>query len=375
LKFIITVILFLTVTLANDISYNFHISNKTPYQNEVLFLDVNLSQEDHSTVMLFKFNLKKSKAYDFHQIDFKENDNYHDLRHQYKYLIYPKQEGTVALEFEMIKSFTDDDKVAYSISGDRDNVKGLVKKDISVVVEPLQLSVKPLPKQTDLVGDYKLTYSLDKSSTSAYDPVHLKVLLEGEGNLPSLSLFSKDERYHLFTQEPKVKHLHHSQGTSSSVEWDYAISAKESFELPEVLLKAFNPQTKKSYDLKIPAQAITVKQIDKSTLLDSKDSPSIVNKSDWSWLWTLCSYVAIFIAGYLLPKDLLKRKVVLEKSEEERLGDAINTTKTDKELLQLLLVQDNKKYRKAVVLLESVVYNGKKVSLEKIKKMCQEGKK
>lgn len=284
MKFIIFVIFSLSVACANDISYNFHISNKTPYQNEALLLDVNISQEDHSTVMLFKFNLKKSEAYDFHQIDFKENNNYHDLRHQYKYLIYPKQEGTVALEFEMIKSFTDDDKVAYSISGDRDNVKGLVKKDISVVVEPLKLSVKALPKGIDLVGDYKLTYRLDKSSTSAYEPVHLKVSLEGEGNLPSLSLFSKDERYHLFTQAPKVKRLYHSRGTKSSVEWDFAISSKESFVLPKVLLKAFNPKTQKAYELLIPSQSVEVKGIDVETLVDKVDSPASSKGIDWSWI-------------------------------------------------------------------------------------------
>jgi len=368
LKFITLFIIFLTLLHANDIRYSFHLSNHTPYKNQAIVLDVNITQEDHSHVMLFNFMLQKSKMYTFHQIDFKENDEYHHLKHQYKYLIYPKQEGNCTLIFKMIKSLTDDEKVAYAISGDRDNVKKLVKKDIKVELEPLILNVKSLPKGTNIVGDFSLNYTLDKRHTDAYDPVHLNVVLQGNGNVSPWLLIPKSEKYHLFTQEPKVKMLYTSKGTQTRMVWDYAISAKESFELPDVLLKAFNPQTQKTYNLKIPAQSIMVKKIDKTTLLDREDTPSISTKSNWSWLWMLFSYVAVFVAGYLTPRDWFKRKRVLPKSKENLLNDAINRAKTHKELLQLLVVQDNNRYRQAVTLLESVVYNGKKISLEKIKK-------
>jgi len=368
LKFIIGILLFISLSFANDISYNFHISNKTPYQNEAIFLDVNISQEEHSTVMLFKLNLKKSSAYDFHQIGFKENDKYHDLKHQYKYLVYPKQVGKVALEFEMIKSLTDDDKVAYAISGDRDNVKGLVKKDIVIDLKPLLLSVKALPKGVDLIGDYKLSYELDKTSTDAYDPVHLKVLLKGKGNISSLELLPKDEAYYLFTQAPKVKLLHHSKGTTVNAEWDYAISAKESFVLPKVLLKAFNPQTNNSYELVIPSQAIEVKSVAVETLVDSEDMPLRSKGFDWSWLGWLLSYVAVFVAGFLMPRDFFKRKI---KEKVSSFEDEVTNVKTHRELLKLLLGRNDKRYDKAIGSLESVLYNGKKVSLVTIKKMLK----
>jgi len=368
LKFIISILFSLTLSFANDISYNFHINNKTPYQNEAIFLDVNISQEDHSMIMLFKFNLKKSKAYSFHRIDFKENDKYHALKHQYKYLIYPKQADEVALEFEMIKSLTDDDKVAYAISGDRDNIKGLVKKDIAVELKPLLLSVKALPKGVDLVGEYKLSYKLDKTSTSSYDPVHLKVLLKGKGNISSLELLPKDTAYHLFTQAPNIKKLHHSKGTTVSAEWDYAISAKESFVLPKVVLKAFNPLSKKSYELVIPSQAIDVKGVAVEALVDSEDMPSSSESSDWSWLGWFLSYVAVFLAGVLMPRDLFKRKM---KEKNSSFEDEVSNVKTHKELLKLLLGRNDKRYDKAIGSLESVLYNGKKVSLVTIKKMLK----
>ena len=369
MKFIVIIIFLFSIGFANDISYNFHISNQAPYQNEAIVLDVNISQEDHSNVMLFKFNLKKSKAYTFHQVDFKENDQYHNLKHQYRYLIYPKKEGSVALEFEMIKSLTDDDKVAYAISGDRDNIKGLVKKDIAVAIEPLKLLVKPLPKGTALVGDFKLTYELDKSSTDAYDPVHLKVVLKGKGDIPKISLLPKSELYYLFTQAPKVKLLHHSNGTTANVEWDYAISAKESFVLPEVRLQGFNPKTEKSYELLVPSQSIEVKAVEVGSLVDKEDSPASSKGMDWSWIGWLFSYLAVFMAGVFMPRDLLKKPVNPKKSDDEILAEKIASVQTDKELLKLLLSLNDSKYREAVSLLEGVVYGSKKTSLGTIKRM------
>jgi hypothetical protein len=369
LKFIVSLILLLSVISANDISYNFHISNKTPYQNEAIFLDVNISQEDDTVVMLFKFNLKKSKAYTFHQIDFKENDKYHHLKHQYKYLVYPKEAGEVALEFEMTKSLTDDDKVAYAISGDRDNVKGLVKKDISVTLEPLRLKVKSLPKNMVLVGDYKLTYEIDKNSTDSYDPVHLKVMLKGKGSIAPLELLPKSKSYHLFTQAPKVKSLHSSKGTYNTVEWDYAISAKESFVLPKVVINGFNPKNKKSYELLIPSQNITVTQVATESLLDKENTP-LVSSTDWSWLGWLFSYMAVFLAGFLVPRDILKRE--WGKKVSDVLVDEVAKAKSHKELLKVLLTRHNVNDKEVIGLLEDTVYRGKKVALSSIKKMLEE---
>ncbi|MCH9740930.1 MAG: hypothetical protein K0U38_08845 [Epsilonproteobacteria bacterium] len=361
-----------TLLSANDISYNFHINNHAPYQNEAIILDVNITQIDHSKVMLFKFNPKVSEAYDFHQIDFKESQKYHDLKHHYKYLIYPKQEGKVAIELEMIKSLTDDDKVAYAISGDRDNVKGLVKKDIEVNLEPLVLEVKAIPKATELVGDFKLSYKLDKEVTNAYEPVHLKVSLEGQGNTPKLVLLKESSDYHLFTQEPKVKTFYTEQGTDNQIEWDYALSAKEGFELPKMLFKGFNPKTKKSYELVVPAQKIEVNPVDEASLLDKENTPPSAKSFDWSWLLSLFGYLVVFVAGYLMPRDFWKRKKVLAKSDEDVLSDKIASAKTHKELLKLLLSENRVEYRRAIEALERVLYNGKRISLDKIKKMVEE---
>jgi hypothetical protein len=359
-------VLLSVLTFADDISYDFSVSNKTPYAHEAIVLDVNITQEDKRVVMLFKFSLKKSKAYTFHQIAFKDNDLYHHLKHEYRYLVYPKESGEVALEFEMLKSVTDDDKVAYAISGDRDNVKGLVKKDSKVALKPLILEVKPLPKGTQLVGEYTLSYELDKNSTKAYDPVHLKVVLKGKGSMPPLELLAQSKSYHLFTQAPKIKSLQTSKGSFNTIEWDYAISAKESFELPKVVLKGFNPQNKKSYELSIPSQKITVTPVATESLVDKEDTPS-VSSTDWSWLGWLFSYMAVFVAGFLVPRDILKKR--WSRKSATHIRDEVAEAKSHKELLKALLARHNEQDKEAIERLEASLYRGKRVSLSKIKEM------
>ena len=363
----LSLIFIVNILYANDVEYSFSISNDKPYEKEAIFLEVNLTQVDHSNVMLFKFSLKASMDYEFHQVGFKEHEKYHDLRHEHLYLIYPKKSGKISLEFKMIKSLTDDDKVAYSISGDRDNVKSLQKEDVDVALKALDLEVKPLPLGVDLVGDFSLVHTLDRQETESYDPVNLRVELKGRGFLSSFKLLEENDAYRLFTQSPKAKNFHTQGGTNSSLIWDYAISAKESFSLPKVSIKAFNPDTEKVYDLGFSSYAVKVNKVDVASLLDSEDYPARSKGIDWDFLSWFFSYLIVFIAGLLMPRDLFKHKKVLERSSEDILRHKIKEAKTHKGLLQVLLVENSDDFKYAIKDLESVVYNAQNISLAEIK--------
>ncbi len=341
-----------------DIEYSFHLNNKRPYRYEPITLDVNITQLDHSRVMFFKFNPKKSSDYEYHQIDFKEDDEYHNLKQRYRYIIYPLKSGIVNIEFNMIKSITTDESVAYAISGDRDNIKSLVKRDIKVDLEPTILNVKPIPKDTFLVGDFRLKYSIDKNSTKAYEPIYLHIELTGDGYLRAFNIIPKNRKeYLLFTQKPKVK--------KGNISWDYAISSKKDFTIPKVNIKAFNPKSKKIYYLTTPPIHIRVKPIDRETILDKKDSPkSIKDNIDLSKIGWIFSYIAIFIAGFLTPRDILKRRFTKRRIT---IKDEIRDINSKKELLKYLLNRDG--YEDVIYILESSIYRDKNITLKEIKEM------
>jgi len=68
-----------------------------------------------------------------------------------------------------------------------------------------------------------------------------------------------------------------------------------------------------------------------------------------------------------MPRDLLKRKEKKVKCDEDVLKEKIKSAKSHKALLKLLLLEERLKYSDAIETLEGMVYNGEKLSLEKIK--------
>jgi len=357
IRFLIFVILF-SIIEAKDISYSFSVDNQTPYKNEAIILDVNITQLDHSKVMFFKFSPKKSSDYSFTQIDFKEDEKYHSLKYQYKYRIYPLRDNNISIQFDMVKSVTTDASVAYAISGDRDNIKGLVKQNTKIDLSPLVIKVKSVPNGTSLVGDFKLHYTIDKTITKSYEPIYLHIELKGSGYLHSFEILPKSKKYHIFTQKPKI--------ISNSIVWDYAISSKGDFVLPKVVLNGFNPKTKHSYKLIIPTKHIKVEGVDSSSLVDKEDNPPSTHDIDWSWVGWFFSYIIVFLSGFFMPRDIFN---LWNKKKHISFDDKVASVKSHKELLKLLLSYNSSEYTGVIKILEQVVYNGNDISLSRIKKM------
>ncbi len=67
------------------------------------------------------------------------------------------------------------------------------------------------------------------------------------------------------------------------------------------------------------------------------------------------------------PRDLFRAKEKKLKTNENILSEKISEAKTHKALLQVLLLENNVKFTHAIKALESVVYNGDNISLNKIK--------
>ncbi len=145
-----------------------------------------------------------------------------------------------------------------------------------------------------------------------------------------------------------------------------ALSHDKDFTLPSVRLKAFNPQTEKTYDLTIPAQTFSITKPDIATLIDTTDTPKAL-KIDWSWLGALFTYLMVFIVGYLsasLPK--WKRNPLTKQSHP--LKNKIQNCHDAKTLLQILMAADNKNLSYIIQKLEASLYGNGKITLKEIKK-------
>jgi len=355
---------------AEDFKHHFTLNNTSPYVKEAVIMTLDLNQTNRDKVLFFHFALKKSPDYEFHRLNVKETEEHHTAQVHYEYLIYPLRSGEIQLHFDLIQKATTEENLAYSFSGDRDNVKGLTTVDTQIELSPLTLKVKALPEGTSLVGDFSLTHSLKKNKAKAYEPLPFQVTIKGSGYPPLLKdLLPKNNHFTLFKEKPIVNAVNNSQGTRSTVIYPMALSHSKSFDLEPIVIKAFNPKTQKSYKLKVPEQHFNISKVDVKSLVDKIDSPKPL-ESDWSWLTTiltsLLSYLVVFGAGYLTAISLKwKKKSTAQTSHP--LKEKIEACKDEKALLQLLMAADSKAYASSIEKLEKGLYGNGKINFNNVK--------
>ncbi len=355
---------------AEDFKHHFTLSQSTAYIKEAVIMTLDLNQTNRDKVLFFQFTLKKSPDYEFHRLNVKETGENIAAKVHYEYLIYPLRSGNIVLHFNLIQKATTEENLAYSFSGDRDNVKGLTTVDTKIDLPPLTLKAKALPKGTSLVGDFSLTHSLKTNKAKAYEPLPFQVTIKGSG-YPSLlkDLVPENNHFTLFKEKPIVNAVNSSHGTTSTVIYPMALSHSKSFDLGSIVLKAFNPKTKKSYELTIPKQYFDISKVDVKSLIDKIDSPKPL-QSAWSWfatiLTSLLSYLVVFAAGYLTAISLKwKKKSTAQTSDP--LKEKIEACKDEKALLQLLMATDSKQFALSIEKLEASLYGEGQTSFKKIK--------
>ena len=356
---------------AEDFSYKFHLDNIHPYVKEAVILTLDVNQTNHDIVLLFDFDIKQSDAYSFQRIGIEEIDAYHATQIRYTYLLYPLHSGDIIIDFTLTQKSTTDDSVAYSFSGDRDNIKGLVTKDTKIVLSSQILDVKPLPEGTLLVGDFTLDYTINKHKAKAYEALPFEVTIKGNGYPPMLhTIIPQDVNFTVFTEQPNIKNIADAKGSHSTVIYPMALSHGENFTLPKIALKAFNPKTQTTYTLSVPSQSFEIETVNKDTLIDKVDSPNMLT-SDWSWVKTFLGYLVVFAAGYLTALSLKWQKKPKQKATHP-LIKKIQDSKNTKMLLQLLMAHDTQRFSTLIEKLEDSLYGDGKISLKKVKEEAQD---
>jgi hypothetical protein len=351
---------------AEDFVYAFNTDKQSPYVKEPIILTLDINQTNHDVVLLFNFSINKSKDYTFQRLDIQETDSYHNAQIHYVYLIYPLKSGDINITFNLLKKVTTDDSVAYSFSGDRDNVKGLVTVDTDIILPPVELKVKPLPLKTKLVGDFTLTHSIKKLQAKAYEPLPFQVQIKGLGYPPLIEgLLPQEGNFTRFTEKPIVASFPSTEGTQSTVTYSMALSHNQSFTLSPIVIKAFNPKTEKSYTLTVPEQYFDIQQVTEKSLVDTIDAPSLA-KEDWSWHSTLFGYIVVFFAGYLTALSWNWKKKSISKTRHP-LIQKIQNCKDEKALLQILIAADSKRFSTSIEKLETSIYGNGKINLNKVK--------
>ena len=280
----------------------------------------------------------------------------------YKYLVFAKKEGNYELLLKPTMLFTSQSAIDNVIVG-RDNVNDLeVEKELAEI-KPLKLRVHPTA--SDLTGRFSLEIDLDLHEVSAYEPVHLEVLIEGEGNLQELPAIDFEiEGVQVFADKVEKKLVLSEKGYKGVWLQRFAFVGKQDFVIPSVKFPYFDLQSSKEDLLKSPAFEVTIKKdgIKREDLIDEVNLPS--TKIDFSKYLDYLYYILTFLAGFTVAK-LVRLPKKTPKTEK---GMNIKKANSTKELLEVLMLCDKALFTQEIQSLEAGVYKGAKVELSKLKK-------
>jgi len=363
--FVLTLFIYGDTSVLDGFNIDFKLSKNNPYIKEPITLTIDINQTAKSSVMLFKFDIKKSKNYTFNRIDIKTKDDYHNVKITYIYKIYPLKSGNININFDLLQMVTTDEKIEYSFSGDRDNIKALDKIDIPISLKPINIKVKALPKDTQIVGDFSLDYKIKEDSVKSYEPIPINITIKGKGYLPlDLNLIPKSSKYSLFQEVTSKKYL---------VNYSLAISSKSSFDLDDIIINGFNPKLEKSYKLIIPKHHFSITTPNISEVVDNIDSPKSLNSISnnyWSDILSFFKYLFIFAIGFLTAKLIEFYRVdnIIDSLNNDTILSKIKSSKSEQELLKILISLNDIKYKEDIYLLDNLLYGDKKGSFSDIKK-------
>ena len=337
----------LTLLQADDIAYRLQSDTNTTYRHAPVHLDVDLNQTDPSKIILFELTPHPSPRYRIIQIDALHDDTPHHTHHRYRFELYPLQSGDINVTFRLLKRITDDRKMAFSASGDRDDYKKLETVDVPVALPPIRLHVHPLPPNTQLVGRYKLSYRVPKERGEAFEPMSVTVRIQGEGFPPLLPrLFDVPRGVTRFAQKPTVKRIITPQGIRYDARYTLAFSSASSFTLPPLTLRAFDPKRGQTYDLSVPALPFTITPVAARKHLDRTDTPPpLVSPMETLRHWW--RYALAFLAGFLSAWIVLRLKRTHQTTKEDSNGGlltAIDATRDTQSLYRLLLSADARRF-------------------------------
>ena len=340
-------------------THEINISTYKPYIKEGVKITTTIIQKDTTQTMFFEFTPKKSNDYDL--ILLKEGDiplSNMKKKSYFEYILYPLHEGNITIEFDLIVKQATDEDMRSSFTIGQYKTSSLRTTDTKIDVDPITIEVKSTPQKVDLIGDYKLHFNIDKEEITSTQQVDISYHISGEGypKVEMPKLLSKIKDVHYFEDI-----INNSTPTNLDISYNYAIISQKDFEIPPINIRCFDPKKERLYNLTTDTKNIKVQKIDIEKIVDKEDSyPE--NKFEWRDLIPYFNCILIFFAGFI-SKDIINR-YKKPSSKPNNLEEAINKTKTTKELLQLLLSKTDPKLEKYI----NKLYKNRDISLSKIKK-------
>jgi hypothetical protein len=228
----------------------------------------------------------------------------------------------------------------------------------------LNIDVKALPSGVELVGNFSIMATVDKTSVGSNEAVNLNIKVLGDGNLEDIDSFKPHiDGVSVFDEKIEIKGKELSQ--------KIAFVSDSDFTIPPFTLKFFDTKTQKIKTIKTNPIEIKVKNSKpKSELNIKRDSgeasdelvvkTAIADSNSKSF--DMITLVIVLIIGVLIGFVLSKLKLQASKSKKE---SKISLKNPKQLLVKLLPYKDDAEVKKILDSIEDSLYSSKKLDIDK----------
>jgi len=243
------------------------------------------------------------------------------LVHELRYLLTPKYEGNFTIEPARAK-------IAERGRRKDDFFGTFFDTPIwsQIVSNTLSVEVKPSPENTDLIGDLKLSETIDATEVKANKPVNLTIKISGEGNLEDFDgLKYEIDGVTIYSDDAKTESNLQGNQLISSYEKKFVFIADHDFTIPSKTFTLFNFKTRKVETIETESRQITVKggqaatpaviqsakphAIEKREMRDASEERKVENSTEPPASWIL---LLTFVGGVVLTLGAVKLLPVLK---------------------------------------------------------------
>lgn len=265
---------------------------------------------------------------------------------EYLFLFFPMRAGSQHIDFTATMRHTTKASIENTVIG-RDNVEDIDFSDKQVTLPPVELQVAPAA--VGMVGRFTLDMQLSKKEVNAFEPIHLTLTVEGEGNFDQFVPFVIEDipGVRIFTETPQKRYELSEHGFRGKWVQKLALVAEKGFRLDKFELAYFDIDDRKVKRLRSDAETIVVtKSAQREELLDSDEEEG----ASWEWSWAYFNYLLTFLTGWIAGRWL--RKKPLEKIRDESLIGRIKRSDSAKALAMTLVLSADERFAPLITKLE-----------------------
>lgn len=321
---------------ATTYEWSAQIQKQKAYVNEPIYVHYTCAFSDRAELYSIEFN--PSGEYEkFRVKSLHVNESIVDGKKisSYEFLLFAKEGGEIEVAFEALMKLTSRESIEEMVIG-RDNVKKEDTKKTVVKQEVFKLFIEETPSA--LVGDFALDVKKREPLVKAYEPYHLEIKIQGDGNFEALEpLRFEIEGVKIFAEDVVLNQKLTKEAQSGVWSQKFAFVGEKSFSIPKQEIEYFSLKTKKLEKLFFDAVDVKVEGgFAKEELLD------VVQKKEFVFDSAYLYYVLTFVAGFLVGK--IKRKKSVQTKPSDTFLQKLKDVKSLDALMVLLVVEDATRY-------------------------------